>query len=271
MRIKQILLILYTPSRLYFFPQAEPDPSIPVPSKTPTAASSFLLSMPDPALYKDKIELVIDYAKEGGRMMQHLISRAHAGEFIEGDEGGNGTVGRKTGDVGDADAQQKREAEDEKKKDAKTRLAELEAAEKTFDEKRDVRANDAAKLLQTILGRTADACEILEKCVCLCLFQEKSLLTDGRPFSALSPPAPYPDHGARKRLAAVLAPLVIIVPFLPAAFWSYATGAAFGFCWFGQPIIVRGIGLLNATVPNWPELVNPREFVHPWQEQRCTH
>ncbi|KAL8280085.1 hypothetical protein RQP46_007415 [Phenoliferia psychrophenolica] len=250
-RFDVILLILHPPSRLRFFPNAIPAPKIPVPAQTSTAESSFLLSVPDPAFYKDKLQLVEDYAKEGGKIFQRLVLRVSSGGYTATEEG-NGVVGRKRGT--DEERQRERQEEGGRKpidgasNDAEGQTAaetvkELEKGKEEWgDEQRDEVASQIAKSLQDLLGKTADAIEILQ--------------------NALSPPTPFPaNHSAKKNMVAVLAPGVVIIPLVPAWVWSYLCGAVVGFAFFGQPLIIRGAEEFVARVPDWRKKLHLRDSI----------
>ena len=77
--------------------------------------------------------------------------------------------------------------------------------------------------------------------------------------SALSPTPPYPQNRYRFRLAAVLAPVIVISQFVTP--YMLAKGATFGmgFAFFGDPLITRGITLLNQKFPNWMALLDLRK------------
>ncbi|KAK4705540.1 hypothetical protein P7C70_g664, partial [Phenoliferia sp. Uapishka_3] len=228
------------------FFKAVPDPNIPVRALTPTAKTSFLLSVPDPALYQDKLQLLYDHAIEGGQLFQRFVVRVTAGGYT-GSDPGNGEVGKKTEPDSQKVKDERRSGwEDERSRHpegpAAEKLEELEAKEEEWgDEQRDELASQFAKVFQELLGQTADAIEILQ--------------------NALSPPAPFPENNARHRLAAVLCPIVIMIPLIPAWFWSYAFGAIFGITFFGQPLLIAGAKNFVERVPNWREKLSVRESV----------
>ncbi|KAK0513106.1 hypothetical protein JMJ35_004092 [Cladonia borealis] len=69
--------------------------------------------------------------------------------------------------------------------------------------------------------------------------------------NALSPTAPFPQEAPRLRLAGVLVPIVAVTLFTSPAMFMKATYAGVGFGFFGDPLIWRGLDLLNRKVPNW--------------------
>ncbi|KAI9815205.1 MAG: hypothetical protein M1832_005540 [Thelocarpon impressellum] len=79
--------------------------------------------------------------------------------------------------------------------------------------------------------------------------------------NALSPTAPYPKSSARYRLGALVVPMVLVALLTSSAVFvkmtTFITGAAF----FSDPIMARGLKLLNEKVPNWQEYLDPRNNV----------
>ena len=74
----------------------------------------------------------------------------------------------------------------------------------------------------------------------------------------LSPTPPFPKNAARFRLGGILIPLIGVALLTPASIvvkgTTFITGAAF----FGDPVMSRGLKLLNETIPNWMEYLDLR-------------
>lgn len=131
-----------------------------MPAKTSTAESSFLLSIPDPALYHDKIQLMYDYAIEGGKIGQHFVARVASGGYTATDEG-NGVVGKKS-----SHCEEKAQSREERSNAPSEMFKDMEKKESEWDEeRRDEIASEIAKSAQDLLGKVADAIEILQKCI----------------------------------------------------------------------------------------------------------
>ncbi|KXJ89315.1 hypothetical protein Micbo1qcDRAFT_212684 [Microdochium bolleyi] len=79
--------------------------------------------------------------------------------------------------------------------------------------------------------------------------------------NALSPTPPFPENTVRVRLAGILAPLLLVSLFTSS--YMFTKGATFGvgFGFFGDPIISRGLALLNRKFPNWQKLLELRNTV----------
>lgn len=77
--------------------------------------------------------------------------------------------------------------------------------------------------------------------------------------SALSPPRPYPPNQAKAKLAgAVFVPIMLVTAVVPAHIWSQIISFGFGFGFFGQPLIIRGVKFVSRKVPNWKELLQEK-------------
>ncbi|KAI9801859.1 MAG: hypothetical protein M1833_002173 [Piccolia ochrophora] len=79
--------------------------------------------------------------------------------------------------------------------------------------------------------------------------------------NALSPTPPFPQDLARLRLAGVLVP-VLGVGILTSSYafvkiTTFISGAGF----FGDPLLIRGIDLLNRTVPDWQKYLEIRNTI----------
>lgn len=79
--------------------------------------------------------------------------------------------------------------------------------------------------------------------------------------NALSPTAPFPRNSYRIRLAVVASPLLLISLFLSSYMFTKFVTFAVGFGFFGDPVIARGLDLLNRRFPNWQKLLELRNTV----------
>lgn len=79
--------------------------------------------------------------------------------------------------------------------------------------------------------------------------------------SALSPTAPFPVHAPRLRLAAPLAPLILITYFVHAAFFLRTFTFVLGIAFFGQPLITKAARWLTQKVPDWRQYLELRRYV----------
>ena len=57
------------------------------------------------------------------------------------------------------------------------------------------------------------------------------------------------------RLAASLAPIGLMLTFTPTYVLMKGMGFTFGFVFFGDPVIRRGIALLNREFPHWEKIL----------------
>jgi hypothetical protein len=76
--------------------------------------------------------------------------------------------------------------------------------------------------------------------------------------NALSPTPPFPKEKPRIKLAACLAPLLLISMFTSSYMFMKANGFFVGFGFFADPIIWRGLSYLNKEFPNWQKLLEIR-------------
>ncbi|KAF2712250.1 hypothetical protein K504DRAFT_464328 [Pleomassaria siparia CBS 279.74] len=85
-------------------------------------------------------------------------------------------------------------------------------------------------------------------------------VTDGweRFANALSPTAPFPKDRYRLRLAAVIAPLLLVSIFVTSYMFIKGVTFGIGFGFFGDPIISQGLEVLNRKFPNWQKLLELR-------------
>ncbi|KAF2687201.1 hypothetical protein K458DRAFT_429155 [Lentithecium fluviatile CBS 122367] len=79
--------------------------------------------------------------------------------------------------------------------------------------------------------------------------------------NALSPTPPFPRDRYRVRLAALVAPLVLVSVFVTSYIFMKVMTFGVGFGFFGDPIISRGLALLNRRFPNWQKLLELRNTV----------
>jgi hypothetical protein len=74
----------------------------------------------------------------------------------------------------------------------------------------------------------------------------------------LDPTPPFPKNKYHYRLAGVVAPLLLISLFVTSYMFMKGLTFGVGFGFFGDPIIVRGLDLLNRKIPNWQKLLELR-------------
>ncbi|KAI0121752.1 hypothetical protein BJ170DRAFT_139259 [Xylariales sp. AK1849] len=79
--------------------------------------------------------------------------------------------------------------------------------------------------------------------------------------NALSPTAPFPRDLYRLRLAALLVPLLGVSIFVTSYMFMKGVTFGVGFGFFGDPIIMPGLNLLNRTFPHWQKLLELRNTV----------
>ncbi|CAG8951988.1 hypothetical protein HYFRA_00000723 [Hymenoscyphus fraxineus] len=85
-------------------------------------------------------------------------------------------------------------------------------------------------------------------------------ISDGyeRFANALSPTAPFPKDKPRMKLAAVLAPVLLVSLFTTSYMFYKINGFLIGFAFFADPIIWRGLNYLNREFPHWQKLLEIR-------------
>ncbi|KAH7383672.1 hypothetical protein BKA64DRAFT_697343 [Cadophora sp. MPI-SDFR-AT-0126] len=76
--------------------------------------------------------------------------------------------------------------------------------------------------------------------------------------NALSPTAPFPKEKPRMKLAAVLAPVLLISLFTNSYIFMKMNGLFVGFGFFADPIIWRAATYLNRKYPHWQKLLEIR-------------
>ena len=79
--------------------------------------------------------------------------------------------------------------------------------------------------------------------------------------NALSPTPPFPRETPRFRLAGVVVPLVAVSLLTSSEAFIKIMGAGVGFGFFGDPLIWRGLEILNEKVPNWHKYLELRKYV----------
>lgn len=80
----------------------------------------------------------------------------------------------------------------------------------------------------------------------------------------LSPTPPFHRRVAPLRLGGVLVPIIGVALVTDAYVVMKMTTLITGFTFFGDPIISRGIKLLNEKIPNWMEYLDLRKYVAPF-------
>lgn len=76
--------------------------------------------------------------------------------------------------------------------------------------------------------------------------------------NALSPTPPFPRNLYRLRLAAVVVPMFAMSMFITNYMLVKGITFGIGFGFFGDPVIRRGLSLLNKRFPNWQKLLELR-------------
>ncbi|EDU51375.1 DUF3292 domain containing protein [Pyrenophora tritici-repentis] len=74
----------------------------------------------------------------------------------------------------------------------------------------------------------------------------------------LEPTPPFPKNRFHFRVAAVVAPVVLVSLFTSSYMFMKGVTFGVGFGFFGDPIIQRGLSLLNRKYPNWQKLLELR-------------
>jgi len=81
--------------------------------------------------------------------------------------------------------------------------------------------------------------------------------------SALSPTPPFPKQRARLKLAGVLVPAIAISLLVTSSMFMKMITFGIGAGFFGDPIVMRGITLLNRKFPHWQKLLEIRKYAFP--------
>lgn len=79
--------------------------------------------------------------------------------------------------------------------------------------------------------------------------------------NALSPTAPFPKNSYRIRLAVAVSPLLLMSLFVSSYMFTKSMTFTIGFGFFGDPVITRGLSLLDRRFPNWQKLLELRNTV----------
>ncbi|KAI0474922.1 hypothetical protein GGR56DRAFT_643734 [Xylariaceae sp. FL0804] len=79
--------------------------------------------------------------------------------------------------------------------------------------------------------------------------------------NALSPTPPFPRDVYRLRLAALIMPLLIVSLFVTSYMVMKGVTFGIGFGFFGDPVIQRGLNLLNRRFPHWQKLLEVRNTI----------
>lgn len=74
----------------------------------------------------------------------------------------------------------------------------------------------------------------------------------------LEPTSPFPKNKYHIRLAVVIAPLLLVSLFVTSYMFTKGVMFGVGFGFFGDPVISRGLALLNRKFPNWQKLLELR-------------
>lgn len=76
--------------------------------------------------------------------------------------------------------------------------------------------------------------------------------------NALSPTRPFPLEAPRLRLAGLVVPVLATGIFVTSYMFTKGVAFGIGFGFFGQPVIKRGIDMLNRYYPDWQKLLEIR-------------
>ncbi|KAG8157405.1 hypothetical protein KVR01_012789 [Diaporthe batatas] len=79
--------------------------------------------------------------------------------------------------------------------------------------------------------------------------------------NALSPTAPFPKNSYRIRLAVAASPMLLMSLLISSYMFTKGATFALGFGFFGDPVIQRGLSLLDRRFPNWQKLLELRNTV----------
>ena len=79
--------------------------------------------------------------------------------------------------------------------------------------------------------------------------------------NALSPTPPFPRDVYRLRLAGLIVPLLLASFFISSYMFVKSITFGVGFGFFGDPIIMRGLHLINTKFPNWQKLLELRNTI----------
>jgi hypothetical protein len=79
--------------------------------------------------------------------------------------------------------------------------------------------------------------------------------------NALSPTPPFPQDIYRLRLASLVVPLFATSIFINSYMFIKGLTFGIGFAFFGDPVIQRGLEMLNRKFPNWQKLLEVRNTI----------
>ncbi|GAA5892908.1 uncharacterized protein JCM6883_007510 [Sporobolomyces salmoneus] len=255
-------LTVYPKSRKFLFPPIPPPPGQPPSATDPTnqrGDESMLAVVNHPIEHRSRAEQIEQQAWEFTNVVQRFGVRVVVGGKMSGKQG-NAEVGKKQHVDSDSDSESELDAEEVELNDVANQEGLAVAADKEKDEgkmsdkqrakakakeakaKRDAMVGNMAKQTQDALGNLADLMEVFA--------------------NALTPPKPYPQHHARERLAAsIFLPVAVVFAVIPIQWWARLASFAFGFMFFGQPLIIRGVKLFVEKVPDWQEKLDLRNSI----------
>jgi hypothetical protein len=84
--------------------------------------------------------------------------------------------------------------------------------------------------------------------------------------NALQPTVPYPQHSARIRLAACVAPLILVTAFVPVQYLCKGGSFAMGLAFFSDPYMKKAWTWFVTHYPDWMEMLKLEKCV-----PRLTH
>lgn len=73
--------------------------------------------------------------------------------------------------------------------------------------------------------------------------------------------SPFPHKRPRLKLAGILVPVLLASLFTTSYMFTKINGAVIGFAFFSDPLIWRGLDLLNRKVPNWQKYLELRNSI----------
>ncbi|GAA5962521.1 hypothetical protein JCM3765_003716 [Sporobolomyces pararoseus] len=255
-------LTVYPKSRKFLFPPIPPPPGQPPSATDPTnrkGDESMLAGVKHPIEHRSRAEQIEQQAWEFTNVVQRFGVRVIVGGKRSGKQG-NAEVGKKQHVDDDSDSESELDAEEMELNDTANQEGLAVAADKEKEEgkmsdrkrakakakeakaKRDAMVGKMAKQSQDALGNLADLMEVFA--------------------NALTPPKPYPQHRAREKLAAsIFLPIAVLFAVIPIQWWARIASFSFGFAFFGQPLIIRGVKLFIEKVPDWQEKLDLRNSI----------
>lgn len=82
----------------------------------------------------------------------------------------------------------------------------------------------------------------------------------GIDFSALEPREPFDKLRGKRRIAAMVLPMLIMSTFLNPSMVFRMSTFSFGAAFFGQPLISRGMTWLHRNYPHWQEIFEIKKY-----------